>query len=121
MQCGSGSHRNAADNYRAEAMRLYEGHNISGERANGEQTWVAGFGSARATGLYGYATETQVVGEGFHRLPRVAAQPVLKYYRQSHAPCVIHIEHRRACLGKLGINCSHESGERYAHIWDRTL
>jgi hypothetical protein len=30
-------------------MGLYEGHNISGERANGEQTWVAGFGSAMAT------------------------------------------------------------------------
>ena len=43
---------------RGEPMRLYEGHNISGERANGEQTGVAGFGSAMATCLYGYSTET---------------------------------------------------------------
>jgi hypothetical protein len=30
-------------------MCLYEGRNISGERANGKQIGVAGFGSAMAT------------------------------------------------------------------------
>src|SRR5262249_1535156 len=119
MQCGSGSHRNAADNYRAEAMRLYEGHDISGERANREQTWIAGFGAAMATGLYGYPTETQVAGEGFDRLSRVPAQPVLEYDRQSHTPCVIHIEDRRAYPGKPGTNRSHEMKPTVASVWRR--
>jgi DeoR/GlpR family transcriptional regulator of sugar metabolism len=58
-------------------------------------------------------------GEGFDRLPRVAAQPVLEYYRQSHAPCVVHIEDRRACPGKLGINRSHEMKPTLASVWRR--
>jgi hypothetical protein len=89
-------------------MRLYEGHNIGGERANGEQIGVAGFGSAMATRFYCYSTETSVAGEGFDRLPRVAAQAVLKDDRQSHASGVIHIEGRRSCPGKLSIDRSHE-------------
>src|ERR1700741_2816479 len=101
MQGGSGSHGDAADNYRAEPMRLYEGNNISSERANGEQTGVAGFGSTMATRFDGYSTETLVAGKGFGRLPGVAAQPVLKNHRQSRAPGVFHIENRCACPGEL--------------------
>ena len=43
-----------------KAMRLYEGHNVGGERANGEQIGVAGFGSAMATCFDGYSTEARV-------------------------------------------------------------
>ena len=81
---------------------------ISAANVHREQIGVAGFGSAMATRFYGYSTETQVAGEGFDRLPRVAAQTVLKDHRQSRAPCVIHIEDRRSCPGKLGIDRSHE-------------
>ena len=49
----------------------------------------------------GYSTEARIAGEGFGRLPRVAAQAVLKDHRQPCAPCVIHIEDRRSWPGKL--------------------
>ncbi|HEY5741517.1 MAG TPA: hypothetical protein VIS99_03160 [Terrimicrobiaceae bacterium] len=101
MQCGSGSHRNAADDRGPKAIRLYEGDDIGCERPNREHLRVAGFGSAMATCFNGYSTEAQVAREGFGRLPRVATQAVLKDYRHSSAPRVIHIEDRRSWPGKL--------------------
>jgi hypothetical protein len=47
--------------------------------------------------------------EGLDRLSRVAAQPVLKYYRHPLSPGIIYVEDRSARLGKLRRNRCHKT------------
>src|ERR1700693_439026 len=110
MQGDSRPHRNSADNDRCEPMRIDEGRNIRGKRANGEQRGVAGFRSTVATCLNGNSTKTWISREGFDGLSRVAAQAVLKYYRQPLSPCIIHVEDRCTRLPELRRNLCHKFG-----------
>ena len=82
-------------------MRLYEGHNIGGERPSREQI------GSRLRMRHGHALRWLFAGNAGRggRLrssaARRSAQAVLKDHRQSCAPCVVYIEVLRSCPENL--------------------
>ena len=82
-------------------MRLDERHNIGGECANGEQTRGRRLRIRHGHVLRWLFDGSARLWKGFDRLPRVAAEAVLKYHRQSSAPCVGHVEDRRSFCENL--------------------